>query len=75
MDDYDEFGNYIGPLSDSGSEVEEEEVGELPELDEAPPAPPAQDAGLQVMQVDDAPSQAVVLHEDKVYYPLSLIHI
>lgn len=69
MDDYDEFGNYIGPLSDSGSEVEEEEVEELPELEEAPPAPPAQDAGLQVMQVDDAPSQAVVLHEDKVYYP------
>ena len=44
-------------------------VEELPELEEAPPAPPAQDAGLQVMQVDDAPSQAVVLHEDKVYYP------
>ncbi|WFD02227.1 hypothetical protein MOBT1_000908 [Malassezia obtusa] len=77
MDDYDEFGNYIGPLSDSEDEVaDEEEVEELPELEEAPAAappapdaPPAGDAGLQVMHVDDAPSNAVVLHEDKVYYP------
>lgn len=72
MDDYDEFGNYIGPLSDSGSEVGDE----LPPLeDEAPATEPLQgteqehDSGLNVMQVDDEPSNAVVLHEEKVYYP------
>lgn len=74
MDDYDEFGNYIGPLSDSGSEAEEEEVDELPELEAAPEAPEEaptanEPAGLHMMQVDEAASNAVVLHEDKVYYP------
>lgn len=73
MDDYDEFGNYIGPLSESDEDVvdEEEVAEELPALEPAPAAPAAtaDDGGLQVMQVDDAPSNAVVLHEDKVYYP------
>ncbi|WFC99844.1 hypothetical protein MYAM1_002590 [Malassezia yamatoensis] len=73
MDDYDEFGNYIGPVSDSDQDsVEEEEVEELPELEEAPAPSPARDdhqQETQVMQLDDTPSNAVVLHEDKVYYP------
>lgn len=71
MDDdlYDEFGNFIG---DAEASEEESEHGvdagnyvydDYPE--EAPEAP-AQD----MMDVDDeGPSNAVVLHEDKQYYP------
>ncbi|XP_038044733.1 116 kDa U5 small nuclear ribonucleoprotein component-like [Patiria miniata] len=60
---YDEFGNYIGPELDSDSEdVESEE--ERPELrlevDE--------DDDEEPMEAGDI-SQAVVLHEDKKYYP------
>mgnify|MGYP002776734631 FL=1 len=71
MDDYDEFGNYIGPLSES--EDEQEALGV--EHAEPPPEPPAEDAsgaqeeGAVIMHVDEPASQAVVLHEDKVYYP------
>ena len=71
MDDYDEFGNYIGPLSES--EDEQEVLGVEPA--EPPPEPAAEDAsgaqeeGAVIMHVDEPASQAVVLHEDKVYYP------
>ena len=71
MDDlYDEFGNYIGEPEDSEDELEvagnvnqylddeEEEDGEAAANDQ------------QLMEVDDeGPSNAVVLHEDKQYYP------
>ena len=72
MDDlYDEFGNFIGePEEDS----QEEETGAfdgaqyLDDDDEADA-----DAGVtgqELMEVDeDGPSNAVVLHEDKQYYP------
>ncbi|CAK7237576.1 hypothetical protein SBRCBS47491_010026 [Sporothrix bragantina] len=72
MDDlYDEFGNFIGEepdASEEGSEQgdvdadnyvygDEEEVGD-------------EDAGQELMEVDDeGPSNAVILHEDKQYYP------
>ncbi|WFD36955.1 hypothetical protein MCUN1_003847 [Malassezia cuniculi] len=71
MDDYDEFGNYIGPLSDSGSEGGDElpPLEDVPAAHEAEDVPEQQDAGLHVMQVDDEPSNAVVLHEEKIYYP------
>lgn len=74
MDDlYDEFGNYIGQEE---SEEEEEQAGAndgAQYLDnddddeaEAEPAP----TGQELMEVDDeGPSNAVVLHEDKQYYP------
>ncbi|KAK3694610.1 P-loop containing nucleoside triphosphate hydrolase protein [Podospora appendiculata] len=72
MDDdlYDEFGNFIG----EEAEVSEEEsvhgvdagnyvYDDYPE--EAPEAP-----GQELMEIDDeGPSNAVVLHEDKQYYP------
>ncbi|KAB8230143.1 hypothetical protein ETB97_010156 [Aspergillus alliaceus] len=72
MDDlYDEFGNYIGEAADSDEEAQHEEVkpqafafdeafgeGEDEELDEQ-----------QSMEVDEGPSNAVILHEDKQYYP------
>lgn len=101
MDDYDEFGNYIGALSDSeaGSDVGDD-VGEdqMPPLegmgdDDPPPLEGYDDeeddedddmddgaaararlqrteqAGMALMQIDEAPQNAVVLHEDKKYYP------
>ncbi|KAK4954446.1 hypothetical protein LTR10_007877 [Elasticomyces elasticus] len=70
MDDlYDEFGNYIG------EEVSEEEEDVVQPADtyaqyldhDAASPPPADD---QLMEIDETgPSNAVVLHEDKQYYP------
>ncbi|KAH0544199.1 hypothetical protein FGG08_001644 [Glutinoglossum americanum] len=69
MDDlYDEFGNFIGEAEeseesdrgDAGAEayVHDEEEGD------------ADDNDQQLMEVDDeGPSNAVILHEDKQYYP------
>ncbi|KAK5723942.1 hypothetical protein LTR17_013784 [Elasticomyces elasticus] len=71
MDDlYDEFGNYIG------EEVSEEEEDVAQPADtyaqyldhDAASPPPANDD--QLMEIDETgPSNAVVLHEDKQYYP------
>lgn len=102
MDDYDEFGNYIGALSDSDDEGSDLVGGggraaadDLPPLEglgaqDDAPAPlegydddnddeageddeerlrRAEAQGMQLMQVDEAPQNAVVLHEDKKYYP------
>ncbi|UZJ52079.1 hypothetical protein CBS101457_001399 [Exobasidium rhododendri] len=100
MDDYDEFGNYIGALSDSedGSDRggEMDDMPHLDGMDDDVPPPlegyddddddddddaqglddggaarlrRAEEAGMQLMQVDEAPQNAVVLHEDKKYYP------
>ncbi|PWN47939.1 putative ribosomal elongation factor EF-2 [Violaceomyces palustris] len=87
MDDYDEFGNYIGALSDSdeGSQYEDEDHqdGGMPPLEEPEPEPlegydddhdmqdqeQGANSGMQLMQIDEGPSNAVVLHEDKKYYP------
>ncbi|KAH7025399.1 P-loop containing nucleoside triphosphate hydrolase protein [Macrophomina phaseolina] len=70
MDDlYDEFGNFIGEAeseeeSDHGAAAADAYVyDEEPDEDE-----PANDQ--QLMEVDDeGPSNAVILHEDKQYYP------
>ncbi|EED16006.1 U5 snRNP component Snu114, putative [Talaromyces stipitatus ATCC 10500] len=72
MDDlYDEFGNYIG----EGGLSEESEAGDVPasgyvyeDLEEEEEAAEAE-AADQLMEVDEGPSNAVVLHEDKQYYP------
>ncbi|KFA48897.1 hypothetical protein S40293_02574 [Stachybotrys chartarum IBT 40293] len=69
MDDlYDEFGNFIG--EDAGSE-EASEVGVQADDyvydDEPEEAPRA--TGQELMEIDDGPSNAVILHEDKQYYP------
>ncbi len=93
MDDYDEFGNYIGPLSDSelGSE---DDYPQQPEQDAPPPLEePAPLEGYDddqdeqrlgnmevdedgnivpqhaLIRVDESISNAVVLHEDRQYYP------
>ncbi|MCJ1310926.1 hypothetical protein MMC25_004594 [Agyrium rufum] len=77
MDDlYDEFGNFIGEAS---SEEEEQEDGnqttgnaylddEEDEEDGEDEAGAANDQQLMELD-DDGPSNAVVLHEDKQYYP------
>ncbi|CAK4030781.1 u5 small nuclear ribonucleo component [Lecanosticta acicola] len=72
MDDlYDEFGNFIGePEEDS----QEEEAGAYDGAqyldDDEEEADAGAPTGHDVMDIDDeGPSNAVVLHEDKQYYP------
>lgn len=99
MDDYDEFGNYIGPLSDSDLGSDDNEYPQDPR--DGAPQSTSQPAPLEgydddaeaddddgerlsnmrldeegnilphhaLIRVDEGPSNAVVLHEDKQYYP------
>ncbi|KRX56036.1 U5 small nuclear ribonucleoprotein component [Trichinella sp. T9] len=65
---YDEFGNYIGPelesdLSDSDSEYDGEVNQQNDEADET---------GAVVEMNGTADAEAIVLHEDKKYYPTAL---
>ncbi|KAG6336238.1 hypothetical protein ID866_2857 [Astraeus odoratus] len=77
FEDYDEFGNYIG--ADLGSDDEDEDMqpafGHAPQhqpvalegYDEEPEPEPVQEGAL--MEIDEPVHRAVVLHEDKQYYP------
>ncbi|KAK2027229.1 elongation factor Tu GTP binding domain-containing protein [Colletotrichum zoysiae] len=69
MDDlYDEFGNFIG--EDVGSEEASERgaEGDYVYGDDASEAPAV--TGQELMEIDDdGPSNAIILHEDKQYYP------
>ncbi|KAK7404008.1 hypothetical protein QQX98_010235 [Neonectria punicea] len=69
MDDlYDEFGNFIG--DEAGSEEASEvgvDAGDYVYDDEPDEAPGA--TGQELMELDDGPSNAIILHEDKQYYP------
>ncbi|MCJ1242821.1 hypothetical protein MMC30_000016 [Trapelia coarctata] len=73
MDDlYDEFGNFIGEAEESG----EEELNDLNGADaylddeEEEEAEEAAANNQQLMEIDEGgPSNAVILHEDKQYYP------
>ncbi|KID93668.1 Ribosomal protein S5 domain 2-type fold, subgroup, partial [Metarhizium majus ARSEF 297] len=73
MDDlYDEFGNFIGEEAESedASEAGVEagaEAGDYVYDDE--PEETGGVTGTELMEIDDGPSNAVVLHEDKQYYP------
>ncbi|KAK6330318.1 hypothetical protein TWF730_004811 [Orbilia blumenaviensis] len=75
MDDlYDEFGNYIGDAgsSDDGSAQEDTGADAYVDFDAASddePAPHSPSNDMQLMEVDSGPSNAVILHEDKQYYP------
>uniref|UniRef100_A0A6P7GA94 116 kDa U5 small nuclear ribonucleoprotein component n=1 Tax=Diabrotica virgifera virgifera TaxID=50390 RepID=A0A6P7GA94_DIAVI len=60
---YDEFGNYIGPELDSDDD-EEEEQEQLDEDDQ-------QEYDDEQME-DEPQPMAIVLHEDKQYYPSAL---
>ncbi|KAJ6121822.1 hypothetical protein N7512_004287 [Penicillium capsulatum] len=70
MDDlYDEFGNYIGE-----AESDEEQHDQAPQafkFDEAFDDEEDEEEvnDQQLMEVDEGPSNAVILHEDKQYYP------
>ncbi|TGZ79772.1 P-loop containing nucleoside triphosphate hydrolase protein [Ascodesmis nigricans] len=72
MDDlYDEFGNFIGEAVDSdeeGSQIEDTTGAEAYlNLDDEEPEV---QTGQELMELDDeGPSNAVILHEDKQYYP------
>ncbi|PSS08817.1 hypothetical protein M430DRAFT_23035 [Amorphotheca resinae ATCC 22711] len=70
MDDlYDEFGNFIGEAEESEDESQHGvDAGAYVYDDEPEEAPEA--TGQELMEIDDeGPSNAVVLHEDKQYYP------
>ncbi|OJA11333.1 hypothetical protein AZE42_10516 [Rhizopogon vesiculosus] len=76
FEDYDEFGNYIG--ADLGSDEEEEEVMQQ-DFRQVPQQQPAALEGYDdepmlategaLMEIDEPVHNAVVLHEDKQYYP------
>ncbi|KAM4067274.1 elongation factor tu GTP binding domain-containing protein [Hirsutella rhossiliensis] len=68
MDDlYDEFGNFIGEEAAASEEASEAGVdaGDYVYDDEHGEAVP----GDELMDIDEGPSNAVILHEDKQYYP------
>ncbi|XP_078572893.1 116 kDa U5 small nuclear ribonucleoprotein component-like [Branchiostoma floridae x Branchiostoma japonicum] len=65
---YDEFGNYIGPQLDSDDESEEEEE-ETEHIRRVQDYGEDEDDADEAMDQDVEPSMAVVLHEDKKYYP------
>ncbi|CAD6592792.1 MAG: hypothetical protein ASARMPRED_006721 [Alectoria sarmentosa] len=70
MDDlYDEFGNFIGEAEESEEESQHGATGDAyVDEDEAEEDGVLNDQAL--MEIDeDGPSNAVVLHEDKQYYP------
>ncbi|CAG0889247.1 unnamed protein product [Darwinula stevensoni] len=65
---YDEFGNYIGPELESDEEEEEEEEEPHDDQDDMPQD--IEEEGMDDGGEDEAGQQlAVVLHEDKKYYP------
>ncbi|KAI8624230.1 P-loop containing nucleoside triphosphate hydrolase protein [Xylariaceae sp. FL1651] len=71
MDDlYDEFGNFIGEDADASEEESERGVDAGAYLDDEYPEEAPGTTGQELMEVDDeGPSNAVILHEDKQYYP------
>src|SRR5256885_7237237 len=70
MDDlYDEFGNFIGEAVSSDEAEQDGDAGPSYVYDEDS-EPPDEQNDQALMEVDeDGPSNAVILHEDKQYYP------
>ncbi|KAI9828933.1 MAG: hypothetical protein M1826_005856 [Phylliscum demangeonii] len=71
MDDlYDEFGNYIGEAEESEEESQNGHASADAYVDREPSEDGAEGNNAQLMDLDDeGPSNAVILHEDKQYYP------
>ncbi|KAL5449637.1 hypothetical protein PMIN06_006765 [Paraphaeosphaeria minitans] len=68
MDDlYDEFGNFIGEAESDDDVQSTGEAADAYVLDDE--AEEEEAHGQQLMEVDEGPSNAVILHEDKQYYP------
>ncbi|RDA88330.1 hypothetical protein CP532_5534 [Ophiocordyceps camponoti-leonardi (nom. inval.)] len=63
---YDEFGNFLGEESDEASDTSVDEAED--DIDEEQDVAQAT-TNLELMEVDEGPSNAVILHEDKQYYP------
>ncbi|QRV80203.1 Elongation factor Tu GTP binding domain [Ceratobasidium sp. AG-Ba] len=73
LEDYDEFGNYIGADLDSDDDDDEPQYV-APAAPEQPTHAPLEgfddEPSTALMELDDVPkAQAVVLHENKKYYP------
>ncbi|KAK9547949.1 hypothetical protein V6000_009150 [Aspergillus fumigatus] len=67
---YDEFGNYIGEPVDSEEENQDEELKpQTFAFDEAFGEEEDENQNADQLMEVDGPSNAVVLHEDKQYYP------
>ncbi|KAI0050624.1 Calreticulin-domain-containing protein [Auriscalpium vulgare] len=73
FEDYDEFGNYIGADIESDDEdvAVQEDFGRAPQQQplEGFEDEPMGDTEGALMEVDEPVHNAVVLHEDKQYYP------
>ncbi|OTB05110.1 hypothetical protein M426DRAFT_143596 [Hypoxylon sp. CI-4A] len=71
MDDlYDEFGNFIGEDAEASEEESQHGVDAGAYLDDDYPEEAPEATGQELMEIDeDGPSNAVILHEDKQYYP------
>ncbi|KDN41280.1 hypothetical protein RSAG8_07549, partial [Rhizoctonia solani AG-8 WAC10335] len=72
LEDYDEFGNYIGADldSDDEDEIDAPQTHAQPSHEEPTLEGFNDEPSNALMELDDAPRhQAVVLHEDKKYYP------
>ncbi|KAI1384123.1 P-loop containing nucleoside triphosphate hydrolase protein [Hypoxylon trugodes] len=71
MDDlYDEFGNFIGEDAEASEEESQHGVDAGAYLDDDYPEEVPEGTGQELMEVDtEGPSNAVILHEDKQYYP------
>ncbi|KAI1209678.1 P-loop containing nucleoside triphosphate hydrolase protein [Annulohypoxylon truncatum] len=70
MDDlYDEFGNFIGEDAEASEEESERGVDLDAYIDDNVPEEAPETTGQELMEIDDGPSNAVILHEDKQYYP------
>ncbi|KAF2013476.1 elongation factor 2 [Aaosphaeria arxii CBS 175.79] len=69
MDDlYDEFGNYIGEAESDDDVQSTGDAADAYVLDDEASEDGVQN-DQQLMEVDEGPSNAVILHEDKQYYP------
>ena len=68
---YDEFGNYIGPELESDEENEDGDEAERDDDAEDYGDNDSEEAMDQTV-VDADPQMAIVLHEDKKYYPSAL---
>lgn len=69
---YDEFGNYVGPELESDEEENDEdnEAERDEDVDDFPDN--GSDEAMDQGQGDEEPQMAIVLHEDKKYYPTAL---
>jgi U5 small nuclear ribonucleoprotein component len=73
---YDEFGNYIGPELDSDESDEDDKEQELPSehyndinMDDIDGPDEEMEVNENAIALAAPETQAVVLHEDKKYYP------